>query len=263
MSERQPAEKPRSGADTPSSLVFYNDNDAFCAQWLRNLGDAGLLPIGFVDERSILDIEPSDLAGYEQCHFFAGIGGWPYALRLAGYEGSVWTGSCPCQPFSSAGKQGGSDDERHLWPCWFRLIQECRPDTILGEQIAGSVGFGWIDRVFADLEAEGYACGASILGAHSVGAAHVRQRLFWVANASSAKLQRFKSEWSLPRKLEAPHIDAGRPLADARRGLAANHIDLLLGDGLPIGVERSATKAYGNSLVPQVAVEFIKAFMEC
>jgi len=55
--------------DTPSSLVFYNDNDAFCAQWLRNLGNAGLLPVGYVDERSIIDIEPSDLAGYQQCHF--------------------------------------------------------------------------------------------------------------------------------------------------------------------------------------------------
>src|SRR5215831_7704769 len=136
----QPSDGARPGADTPSSLVFYNDNDAFCAQWLRNLGDAGLLPVGFVDERSIADIEPSDLAGYDECHFFAGIGGWPYALRLAGWRGEVWTASCPCQPLSSAGRGLGHADSRHLWPAFYALIAQCRPPTIFGEQVASKDG---------------------------------------------------------------------------------------------------------------------------
>lgn len=169
--------------------AYYNDSDPFCAQWLRNLIAAGAIPAGCVDERSIADVEPSDLAGYRHVHFFAGIGGWAYALQLAGWDRDrpVWTGSCPCQPFSSAGRQGGALDERHLWPRWLRLIRECRPHTILGEQVEGAVGFGWVDRVFADLEAEGYACGAAVLGAHSVGAPHIRQRLFWVAQSSGAE----------------------------------------------------------------------------
>lgn len=172
-------------------MAWYNDNDPYCAEWLRNLAAAGYLPAGTVDQRSIVDIEPDDLVGYRQCHFFAGIGGWPYALTLAGWpdDREVWTGSCPCQPFSAAGRQGGIADERHLWPQWFRLIRECRPDTIFGEQVEGAVGFGWIDRVFADLEAEGYACGTAVLGAHSVGAPHIRRRLFWVAVSRGHRFQ--------------------------------------------------------------------------
>lgn len=165
--------------------AYYNENDPYAAQWLRNLIAAGEIPAGDVDEQSIVDVRPEDLEGYSQCHFFGGIGGWAHALCLAGWpeDRPVWTGSCPCQPFSSAGRQGGTSDERHLWPPWLRLVRECRPDTILGEQVEGAVGFGWIDRVFADLEAEGYTCGATVLGAHSVGAPHIRQRLWWVADA--------------------------------------------------------------------------------
>jgi len=171
----------------PSSLVFYNDNDAFCAQWLRNLGDAGLLPVGYVDERSIADIEPSDLAGYEQCHFFAGIGGWPYALRLAGWRGPVWTGSCPCQPLSSAGLGRGHADERHLWPAFYALIAERRPATVFGEQVASKDGREWLAGIRADLEHLGYAVGTADLPAAGIGAPHIRQRLFWVANADERR----------------------------------------------------------------------------
>jgi len=163
--------------------VYYNDNDRFCAQWLRNLCEAGLIPAGDVDERDIRDVQPGDIAGYDQCHWFAGLGAWALALRLAGWPADrfVWTGSCPCQPFSVAGAQAGADDERHLWDAWFRLIRECRPDCVVGEQVPGAIGFGWLDRVCADMEASDYACGAVVLGAHSVGAPHIRQRLWWCA----------------------------------------------------------------------------------
>jgi len=129
--------------------AYYNENDPFAAAWLRELIKAGLIADGEVDERSIVDVSPDDLRGFVQCHFFAGIGGWSYALRLAGWpdDRAVWTGSCPCQPFSSAGKGDGADDSRHLWPAWFRLIAECRPVAVFGEQVASADGLGWLDRV--------------------------------------------------------------------------------------------------------------------
>ena len=179
--------------------AFYNENDPYAAQWLRNLISAGELPEGIVDERSIEDIEPGEFAGYTQVHFFAGIGGWPYALRLAGWPDDqlVWTGSCPCQPLSSAGQRKGHADRRHLWPAFYRLIAECRPATIFGEQVAGTLGREWFSAVRADLEHGGYACGCADLTAASVGAYHIRQRLFWVAarrRAVDSKAARSRKE---------------------------------------------------------------------
>jgi DNA (cytosine-5)-methyltransferase 1 len=101
------------------------------------------------------------------------------ALRLAGWpdDRPVWTGSCPCQPFSAAGAGKAADDERHLWPAWLPLIAEWRPPVVFGEQVEAAIGWGWLDAVFADLEAEGYACGAAVLPACSVGAPHIRPTL--------------------------------------------------------------------------------------
>ena len=166
---------------------YYNENDRFAAAWLRELIADGLIAQGEVDERSILDVRPADLAGFDQCHFFAGIGGWSYALRLAGWpdDRPVWTGSCPCQPLSSAGKQKGHADERHIWPAFYELIAECRPSTVFGEQVASKDGREWLAGVRADLEDSRYAVGAADLCAAGVGAPHIRQRLFWVADAGS------------------------------------------------------------------------------
>lgn len=163
--------------------AYYNEIDPYCAQWLRNLMLDGLIPYGDVDERSIVDVTADDLKGYTQCHFFAGLGGWAYALRLAGWgEGrEVWTGSCPCQPFSVAGKQKGFADERHLWPIWFNLIRQRRPAVVFGEQVASSKV--WLDGVYADLETKGYAVGSAVLPACAVDAPHKRDRLWFVADA--------------------------------------------------------------------------------
>lgn len=165
-------------------MNYYNEHDLKAAAWLRELINQGLIPAGDVDTRSIVDVRPADLTPYTQCHFFAGIGGWSYALQLAGVPATtpLWTGSCPCQPFSSAGKGLGDKDERHLWPVFFYLISQCQPEHVFGEQVASAIGHGWLDGISADLEAEGYACGATVLGAHSVSAPHQRQRLYWVAN---------------------------------------------------------------------------------
>ncbi len=164
--------------------VYYNEHDPAACEWLRELMKKGSIPEGDIDERSIADVGPDDLKRYTQCHFFAGIGGWAYALRLAGVPDlGCWTGSCPCQPFSAAGKKRGTEDERHLWPEFLRLIAERRPRLVFGEQVEEAIAYGWLDLVSSGLEAEGYACGAVVLGAHSVGAPHIRQRLYWVADS--------------------------------------------------------------------------------
>lgn len=163
--------------------AYYNEIDPFAAQWLRNLIAAGHIAPGDVDERSIRDVQASDLVGYTQCHFFAGIGVWSHALRQAGWpdDQPVWTGSCPCQPFSVAGRQKGVDDERHLWPTWFSLIREHHPHVIFGEQVASGDALAWLDTVHADLERESYAVGVADLCAAGFGAPHIRQRLYFVA----------------------------------------------------------------------------------
>ena len=182
--------------------VYYNDADPAVCAWLRELIAAGHLPAGEVDERSILEVEPADLRGFAQCHFFAGIGGWPYALRLAGVTAdlSVWTGSPPCQPFSQAGQRKGQDDDRHLAPAFLRLVAACRPELVFGEQVASAAvlgrvggaartstenpaGCAWFDALAADLEAASYAVAAADLPAAGIGAPHIRQRLFFGAMA--------------------------------------------------------------------------------
>jgi len=205
--------------------AYYNEIDPYAAQWLRNLIAAGHIAPGDVDERSIVDVRPDDLGGYQQAHFFAGIGGWSYALRLAGWpdERPVWTGSCPCQPFSAAGAGKAADDRRHLWPAWFSLIAERSPAIVFGEQVEAAIGWGWLDLVFADLEGKGYACGASILPACGVGAPHIRQRLWFVAdanggNASVEGLQRGGEQRQQPQDGRARLMgDTNEPRSQGRR----------------------------------------------
>jgi DNA (cytosine-5)-methyltransferase 1 len=169
--------------------AYYNEIEPYAAQWLRNLIKAGHIAEGDVDERSIVEVEASDLRKYDQCHFFAGIGVWSYALRSAGWadDRKVWTGSCPCQPFSVAGLGQGFADERHLWPVWAKLIEQCRPDVIFGEQVANNDALAWLDVVQAYLEAADYAVGTIDLCAAGLGAPHLRQRLWWVADATGAR----------------------------------------------------------------------------
>jgi DNA (cytosine-5)-methyltransferase 1 len=184
--------------------IYYNELDRYCVQWLKNLIATGLLPDGDVDGRSITEVQPHELSGYDQCHFFTGLGGWPRALQLADWRGPVWTGSCPCQPFSSAGQQKGFADDRHLWPQWFRLIRECRPPVVFGEQVASAKL--WLDAVLADLEGELYGCGATVLPAAGVGAPHTRNRIWFVAYADGFGL------WDQPRRGCGPDWQ-GAPLA--------------------------------------------------
>lgn len=188
--------------------AFYNEHDPKAAAWLRELITMGVIAPGIVDERSIADIQPHELNGYTQIHFFAGVGGWSLALRLAGVpdDEPVWTGSCPCQPFSAAGEGRGTDDERHLWPEFYRLICARNPRVVYGEQVASAAVIGsaasrskrkrleaagpvWFDGISADLEAARYACAAVAIPAAGIGAPHIRLRLFWVAYSQRGELQ--------------------------------------------------------------------------
>ena len=176
-------------------MDYYNEIDDYAATWIENLILDGLIPDGRVDRRSIVEVTAADLSGYRQCHFFAGIAGWALALKLAGWpEGRrVWTGSCPCQPFSQAGKGEGLEDERHLWPHFARLIRECRPPEVFGEQVASKDAEPWLDVVLADLEGLDYAGAAVAFPSASVGAPHIRDRTYWVGHANDARLEGFGS----------------------------------------------------------------------
>ncbi|QXN72250.1 DNA methylase [Rhodobacter phage RcSalem] len=182
--------------------AYYNDFDEGSVAWLAELMKQGHIPPGEIDRRSILDVCVSDLRGFRQCHFFAGIGGWAYALRLAGVpvDLSLWTGSPPCQPFSVAGRQEGREDERHLAPHFVDLVRVARPGLLLGEQVASAEVFGkapkrargnavpppdwaWIDDLSDRLEAARYAIGANDFPSAGVGAPHIRQRTYFGAVA--------------------------------------------------------------------------------
>lgn len=335
--------------------AYYNEFDKNAAAWLRELISDDLIAPGDIDDRSIVDVDYKDLKGYTQHHFFAGIGGWSYALRLAQWPDNkpVWTASLPCQPFSTAGKQLGKQDERHLLPHFLELVKQCKPETIFGEQVERAIGHGWLDDLQAAMETEGYAVGHCVLGAHSIGAAHIRQRLYWMADSnirqcvredkelqsgriaidsggtfswlgisnSTGSQQRIEtSETARYRDTIEPagdvngmgnteydgriasqikgsnesavrHSEAGKNCASEFEGASSSSsISWLycrdgkyrpiesglkpLVDGVPRGMVHSSDprntqearairlKGYGNAIVPQVAAEFIRAFME-
>jgi DNA (cytosine-5)-methyltransferase 1 len=201
--------------------AYYNEFDPFAAAWLRELIKAGLIAPGDVDERSITEVEPGDLRGYTQCHFFAGIGVWSYALRAAGWSDDtpVWTGSCPCQSFSASGKRGGFSDQRHLWPAWFRLIRECHPNVCFGEQVASKDGLAWLDVVSSDMEGEGYAFGQADTCAAGFGAPHIRQRMYFVADAEQrGRHDRGRLYWGCTEEGEGIEAPVGSKLRVETQG---------------------------------------------
>lgn len=192
--------------------AYYNENDPYAAQWLRNLIAENLIVPGVVDERSILDVEAYELREFTQCHFFAGIGVWSGALRSIGWpdDEPIWTGSCPCQPFSNAGKRKGIEDERHLWPIWHDLIAQCKPPRVVGEQVASKAGRVWLDTVSADLEALDFVFGASDLCAAGFGGAHLRQRIYFVGLGIPDHTRSFKrKQRSSPPRQWNSFITAG------------------------------------------------------
>jgi DNA (cytosine-5)-methyltransferase 1 len=261
-------------------MTYYNDNNGFACAWLRELMAEGLIPKGDVDDHSICDVTPGDVSGYDQCHFFAGIGGWAYALELAGYPRlKCWSASLPCPSFSTAGSGSGFADPRHLWPQFFRLVRSLHPPVLLGEQVEAAVGYGWLDLVSADLESEGYAVWAAVLPACGVGAPHRRNRLFWGARLmDDAECEGLEG---LGEPLGREQEDGGGetvvrvgpsntgfwddavwlPCHDGKcRPVPPQSSLFPLADGIPnrMGILRGA----GNAIVPQVGAVFIRAFLD-
>lgn len=186
--------------------AYYNEFDPKAAAWLRQLIKNGDITHGEVDERDITEVKPDDIAGFDRVHFFAGIGTWDYCLNQSGWgDRPIWTASLPCQPFSAAGKGLGKTDERHLLPHFLNLVRECKPSTILGEQVAAAIGHGWLDDLYAEMEACGYAVGSAVIGAHSIGAPHIRQRLYWVAYTGCTRLEEQPGMQGIPRE-ENGHV---------------------------------------------------------
>ena len=182
-----------------TQFAYYNEFDPKAAAWIRQLIKNGMIADGEVDERSITEVTADEIRGFTQHHFFAGIGGWSYSLRLAGWadDRPVCTASLPCQPFSVAGAQKGVDDERHLLPHFIELVKQCNFQTIFGEQVPGAIKHGWLDDLCTEMEREKYRVGQIVLTAAGEGAPHIRQRLYWVADSS-------KQRQSGQRELEQP-----------------------------------------------------------
>ena len=220
--------------------AYYNEIDAYCAEWDRDLIQANLIAPGVVDERDIRDVYSAHLRRYTQCHFFAGIGIWSAALRAAGWSDDrpVWTGSCPCQPFSGAGKRGGFADERHLWPAWFWHICHEKPNTIFGEQVAGADD--WIDLVRNDLEGIGYAFGCVEIPSAGFGAANIRARNYWVAHRVGIRngMGTHSDSAGLLQSLQTAGPSDFSKLADANSNSTRRDAGTVLGEEAQSGGER-------------------------
>lgn len=248
-------------------MNLYNDIDPFCCDWLEELIRKGEIPPGIVRRCSIEDLTAEYCSQFTQCHFFAGVGGWPLALRISGVapETRLWTASLPCQPFSKMGNQLRHEDSRHLYPTFEALVAECQPPTIFGEQVACASGVEWIDGVSVGMEAHGYAIGKTILNGPCVKAPQRRNRLYWVADSLSNGFQ----EGNGP----------GQPITDRslRGGVLRLHWDefhevtRISGQQarcepgtLPLAYGVSPyvghLRGYGNAIIPQLGSLFIDAF---
>jgi DNA (cytosine-5)-methyltransferase 1 len=243
---------------------------------------------------------------------FEGIGGFSLAARWAGWETIAWcewndfgqkvlrhhfpkaqghgditqtdftiyrgqcdivTGGFPCQPYSTAGKRLGKEDERHLWPEMLRAIREIQPRWVVGENVLGLVNWSGglvFNEVQADLEAAGYKVFPYVLPACAVNAPHRRDRVWFVAYSDNERLQRQQQRVS--RHVSAQMEKSTEALAARKVGKQFSNVlpepkTIARNNGLPISLDgitfskwrEESTKAYGNAIVPQVAFQIFQA----
>lgn len=211
---------------------------------------------------------------------------------FSSYKGKidVLTGGFPCQPYSSAGDRKGKDDARHLWPQMLRVIREIEPEWIVGENVLGITNWNGgvvFEEVCTELEAEGYSVQPFVLPACGVNAPHKRYRVWFVAHSNrsgrgggvsggrSIREREFLSgEFqgsSVGSKIEGRSgkrndkwttnsaetnwqtFPNESPICSGNDGLS---IEL---DGIAFSTWRAeSVKAYGNAIVPQVALQIFK-----
>lgn len=109
----------------------------------------------------------------------------------------VLTGGFPCQPYSNAGSRKGKEDERHLWPEMLRAIDEIKPRWIVGENVSGITSWNEglvFEEIQADLEVKGYEVQPLLLPAISIGADHIRERVWFIAYSSSLGRKNVQSD---------------------------------------------------------------------
>lgn len=224
--------------------AYYNDIDPFCCAILRRHIDSGELPPGVVDDRDIRTVDAEELMGYEQIHLFAGIGGFPLGLRMAGWpdDKPILTAGFPCQPVSVAGKRLGQEDERWLWPEVARVVRVVRPRVVLLENVPGLLARGMGD-VLGDLAEAGYDAQWSVLRASDWGAPHKRERVFIVAYPNSERCG------DICEKQKAFQFSNGLLPSDSWPWVCEPPL-LGVAHGIPHRVDR--LRALGNAVVPQV-----------
>jgi DNA (cytosine-5)-methyltransferase 1 len=226
-------------------------------------------------------------------------------FNAATYAGriDILTGGFPCQPYSIAGERKGREDERHLWPEMLRVVRECSPRYIVGENVRGLVNWSGglvFEEVCADLEACGYSVQPFILPACAVNAPHRRDRVWFVANRNdrNGKEERLQTGgqvdvYGIKGNRNATHTNGKllehrngkratakrtdqekrtQPLNGTRDWETFPTISPLCGgdDGLPKRLDgitfpkwrRESIKAYGNAIVPQVALRIFEAIQE-
>jgi DNA (cytosine-5)-methyltransferase 1 len=158
----------------------------------------------------------------------------------------IITAGYPCQPFSLAGKRGGSEDDRHIWPHILQIVASKRPAWCVFENVYGHLTLG-LDQVLSDLEVEGYATRPFIVPACGVDAPHKRDRIWIIAKnmADTNNSGREEQRWPKPAqpKHQAPQCGSGW-LPEPAVGRVAN--------GIPRRVDR--LRGLGNAIVPQIAM---------
>ena len=180
------------------------------------------------------------------------------------FDGHPWAGCVdiitagfPCQPFSTAGKRNGSNDERNMWPATIRIIREVRPAWVLLENVPGllsamddtaALPHSYAGTVLGDLAESGYDARWRVLSAAEVGAPHLRDRVFVVAHATKERLHHHRPATN-PRKAES-FIWKSYRVHDSRVWLEAHGATDRDYDGMARRVDR--LKAIGNGQVPSV-----------
>lgn len=199
----------------------------------------------------------------------------------------ILTGGFPCQPYSSAGKRLGKEDDRHLWPEMLRAIREVQPTWVVGENVRGLTNWNGglvFDEVQADLETEGYEVTPFLLPACAVDSQQIRDRIWFVAH--SDKVSGFRmgiskdenieqweaEEWSQDRQFVhlVPCGTSFEIRRDGGQGAICEPALISKSNGVPAGLAGTpfreyinyANGAYGNAIVPQVAYQIFRAIAQ-